>query len=131
MRHATHKEWVKNEFKNEYLKTSFRNSIIHFSIIESIVISRADKSSTKYSTAIKSLLCNSIISREEFCLLDRMGNNRNKLIHRIIKKHLDQDQIDTSRDELMGLIIKVYKDVIFIKKYLMSCYGIDTIKIKT
>lgn len=126
MKHAGHKKWVLNEFKSDYLKPAFRNTIIHFSFVESIVMYKAGASFNNFSTAIKFLLCSSVISKDEFCLLDKMGNNRNTLVHKIIKNHLDQDHIDSRIKVLMSLIKRVYKEVGFIKEYLLNYYDFDT-----
>ena len=130
MKHADHKKWVLNEFKDDYLKPAFRNTIIHFSFVESIVMYKAGGSFNNFSIAIKFLLCSSIISKDEFCLLDKMGNNRNTLVHKIIKNHLDQDQIDSRIKVLMTLIKTVYKEVNFIKEYLLNYYSYDTTSIE-
>jgi len=130
MKNLNHKEWVLEQFQNRYLKTCYRNSLLHFSIIESFIKSKSSDSFNSYSSSLKFLLCSSIITSNEFCLMDELGKPRNKLVHKVIREKLDQHQIGLIINELMTLCKRAYKEVSFIKGMLANDYGFDVNSIK-
>lgn len=125
MAKRNHKEWVLNELKEDRFKASYRNCLIHFSIIESLLIDETKNVSDKYSTCIRVLRYTSKITHNDFSILNKLGKKRNKLVHRIIRDKLDQENIDTTIKELMSLIISTYKEVELIKKRLKEDYNFD------
>lgn len=125
MTKRNHKEWVLNELKEDRFKPSYRNCLIHFSIIESLLIDETKKVSNNYSTCIKVLRYASKITYSEFNILNKLGAKRNKLVHRIIREKLEQEDIDNTIKELMSLIKSTYKEVELIKERFKEDYNFD------
>ena len=123
MTSLNHEDWVKEQFKNEYLKSAYRNVFIHFSIIEGILVNESEMNN--FSSANKCLLCSQRIDSSEFCAFDSIRKVRNKLAHNIFKEErLSQKDIDGLRDDLMKKIHHAYRISTFLKTKLFEKYEI-------
>ena len=118
----SHKVWLRDEFQSKYLRKSFRNSVIHFSIIESIILKLSNKNN--FSDALFELFCSDKLSKNEFIHLRSMQTARNKLIHRMISEKWDENKINSNINVLMEQIIKTYKEIKVINAELNNLYGI-------
>lgn len=123
-----HNEWVLEQFQDKYLRKRYRNSIIHASIIEGILVSKASEGKRmKFNEAIKFLLCAGNINSSEFCVFNEIRENRNKIIHEIFKYNLTQKGIDKLLDPLMKKIHEAYKTSDFLEKNLFKKYNIERV----
>ena len=104
----SHEEWV----KHQKLRKTFRDVLLYFALIESIAIEESAKkrpltanerkSYRTFARAIEILNRNPSVP-----LLKSLGIERNKLVHRIFIDRLDQKQIESIRDRMFELIVRV------------------------
>ena len=117
-KHLTHDEWVSLQKP----RNTFRDVLIQSSLIESAVIKESTKISPltqkekkyyrNFGRAIE------IIDKANIIDIFELKQKRNKLIHDIFAKKLNQDQIEEVRGEMFCLIRKILKESRSVKKYL-------------
>lgn len=116
--HLSHREWV----KCQKLKPTFRDVLLHTSLIESAIISESEKIKplSKKEKLFYRSFGNSITILDKNTVVDiyNLNKERNKLIHDIFRRKLNQDQIEKTRDKMFELINKIRKESKIIKKYI-------------
>jgi len=121
-KNLSHRDWVLQQFKNEYLETNYRNVLIHSSIIEGVL--RNESREKTFDLANKFLLCSMKITSPEFCVFNEVRDIRNSLIHDSFRKGLVQNDIDGLRNKLMERIHGAYRMSKFLNERLFRKYKI-------
>jgi len=144
-KHLSHEDWLECQFK-EYRKKRYRDVILHVSIIESAIIVESklfhpfpcpgEKTKHRtFSRAIKILeenRKNNRIVKKEIKTIKKCWKKRCNLVHGIIEKKLDQDNIEKLIDELHNLIFfKVHKSKFFNKIFQGRGYPFSPSNIST
>jgi hypothetical protein len=119
-RNLDHDKWVRGQFA--YLRDLYRDALLHASIIESILTSESGAGT--FDSANKLLLCIGKTVAFEFCLFNEIREIRNKLVHRIFKKRLSSNQIDSLIKQLMEKIRDAYRKSTFLDNALFKKYNI-------
>ena len=117
-KHLTHEKWISLQKP----RNTFRDVLIQTSLIESAVIKESTKLSPLTSKEKKDYRsfgrAIQIIDRTKVIDIFELKQRRNKLMHDIFSKKLNQDQIEKVRDDMFRLIQKILKESRLVSKYL-------------
>jgi Mn-containing catalase len=118
-----HKDWVKTQFTAPYKSPSYRNVLIHTGLIENIIEKEA-KHKVNFDVAIKILKFSKRYKNLD--KIDNLRKLRNKIVHKIEERELDEDRIIKIRDDMHKSLKEIYHSQSLIQKYFLKKYGIYT-----